>query len=638
LISTYSNFSLPLVNLTLSSTEYLPTTNLPPGTLIYWRVRANGTHPSLWSASSFTTPNPPKNPALSSPANNGLINTYIPTLKWNASVVPTGAPALAYYHIQVDNDADFSSPLYDQSTLLDRVFVIPNPLADNQKYYWRVRAVNTEGHYAAWSTRSFNTRIFAPILEEPAPPPATTESLRPTLRWSTAPYAVSYTLVVSSFADFSSPLVSVTIPDTSYVPAVNLPAASLIYWRVMANGKNPSLWTSSSFNTPNPPARPILSTPGNTVLISGYTPKLKWNPALVPVGAPPLAYYHVQVDDHEDFSSPLYDQSVSFATEFTIVDPLSENMKYYWRVRAVNSEEQFSWWSVRSFRTRIYPLTIETPEAGTVSESLRPTFRWSSSPHATGYALVVSTLPDFSSPLINITVTENSLLPAINLPSATAIYWRVMAKGSNPSVWTTASFTTPNPPLLPALQSPTGNIITYTIQPTLTWKPVTAPADAPAFASYHLQLDNDPDYSSPMYDVTGLTSTNFSIPDSLPADQRYFWRVRALNTEGQFHWWSSSSFRTVVPSPEFIAPDPEAVLSIQKPQFNWSDVAGATSYTIAVSLYADLSSPLINAKVTDSQYISTISLPKGKVIYWRVRAHGTMGSSQWTAIRTFKIQ
>jgi hypothetical protein len=141
-----------------------------------------------------------------------------------------------------------------------------------------------------------------------------------------------------------------------------------------------------------------------------------------------------------------------------------------------------------------------------------------------------------------------------------------------------------------------------------------------------------------MYDVTGLTSTNFSIPDSLPADQRYFWRVRALNTEGQFHWWSSSSFRTVVPSPEFIAPDPEAVLSIQKPQFNWSDVAGATSYTIAVSLYADLSSPLINAKVTDSQYISTISLPKGKVIYWRVRAHGTMGSSQWTAIRTFKIQ
>jgi predicted phage tail protein len=138
--------------------------------------------------------------------------------------------------------------------------------------------------------------------------------------------------------------------------------------------------------------------------------------------------------------------------------------------------------------------------------------------------------------------------------------------------------------------------------------------------------------------VTGITQTGFSIPESLPTDQRYFWRVRALNTEGQFSWWASSSFRTVVATPEFIAPDPDAVLSIQKPQFNWSDVAGAASYTIAASLYSDLSSPLFSVKVTESQYTSTISLPKGKVIYWRVRAHGVMGSSQWTAIRTFKIQ
>jgi large repetitive protein len=406
----------------------------------------------------------------------------------------------------------------------------------------------------------------------------------------------------------------------------------------MANGTNPSLWTSSSFNTPNPPARPILSTPSNTALISGYTPTLKWNPALVPAGAPPLAYYHVQVDDQEDFSSPLYDQSVSLATEFPIIDPLSENMKYYWRVRAVNIEEQFSWWSTRSFRTRIYPLTIETPEAGTVSESLRPTFRWSSSPHASEYTLVVSTLADFSSSLINVTLTNNSYLPAIDLPSATVIHWRVMARGSNPSIWTTASFTTPNPPLRAVLQSPTGNVVIYTYNPTLTWKSVIAPANAPAFASYHLQVDNDPDYSSPIYDVPGLTLTSFSIPENLPSDQRYFWRVRALNVEDQFSWWSSSSFRTVVRPPETIAPDPDAVLLTQKPYFDWSDVDGATSYTIAASLYSDLSSPLFNVKVTESQYTPTISLPKGKVIYWRVRAHGNIGSSQWTAVRTFKIQ
>jgi hypothetical protein len=218
-VSSFSDYSSPLVNVTTSATSYVPTVNLPPGTLIYWRVMANGTHPSLWSAATFTTPNPPKSPTLSSPANKALVNTYSPVLKWNAAVIPAGAPPLAYYHIQVDDDADFSSPLYDQADLMERTFTIPTPLTDNQRYYWRVRAVNTVGHYASWSTRYFRTRIITPVIE--APQPATiTESLRPTFTWTSSPSATSYTLVVSTYSNFSTPLVNVTTTGTSYIPTV----------------------------------------------------------------------------------------------------------------------------------------------------------------------------------------------------------------------------------------------------------------------------------------------------------------------------------------------------------------------------------------------------------------------------------
>jgi hypothetical protein len=165
-----------------------------------------------------------------------------------------------------------------------------------------------------------------------------------------------------------------------------------------------------------------------------------------------------------------------------------------------------------------------------------------------------------------------SYIPTANLPPGTLLYWRVRTNGANPSLWTSSSFTTPIPPSNPVLSSPIGNAIIYTYTPTLKWKASVSPAGAPALAYYHLQIDNDSDYSSPIYDVTGLTATNFPILEELPANQRYFWRVRAVNTEGRFGWWASSSFRTVVQTPELLTPLQDAKLTSTKPVFDWSDV------------------------------------------------------------------
>jgi hypothetical protein len=70
--------------------------------------------------------------------------------------------------------------------------------------------------------------------------------------------------------------------------------------------------------------------------------------------------------------------------------------------------------------------------------------------------------------------------------------------------------------------------------------------------------------------------------------------------------------------------------------FDWSDVAGATSYTIQIDDRNDFSSPLLNQNVTPSQF-STSTLPT-LTMWWRVRANNSGGSGPWSAVRRFEVK
>jgi hypothetical protein len=51
------------------------------------------------------------------------------------------------------------------------------------------------------------------------------DSLRPIFQWSSSPQAVSYTIVISTYSNFSLPLVNLTVNSTEYLPTTNLPPA-----------------------------------------------------------------------------------------------------------------------------------------------------------------------------------------------------------------------------------------------------------------------------------------------------------------------------------------------------------------------------------------------------------------------------
>jgi hypothetical protein len=84
--------------------------------------------------------------------------------------------------LQVDNNADFASPIINQ-TLTTTSYTQPSALAD-RIYYWRVRAQDKAGNIGAWSTRWSFTVNAVPIAQPtliPTNTPRPTRTPQPTL-------------------------------------------------------------------------------------------------------------------------------------------------------------------------------------------------------------------------------------------------------------------------------------------------------------------------------------------------------------------------------------------------------------------------------------------------------------------------
>jgi hypothetical protein len=163
-ISLKANFSELLISARQAETVYIPTKNLPRNRTMYWRVRGNGVNgPSLWTKGWFTSANAPSTPALVSPANNALNINLLPRLSWRASALPSGTTFL-HYRLQVAADSGFSQNLQEiliptRTTPFYR-FQEGEKLNPDTRYYWRVQAWNTAGHYSTWSAvRSFRTAM-----------------------------------------------------------------------------------------------------------------------------------------------------------------------------------------------------------------------------------------------------------------------------------------------------------------------------------------------------------------------------------------------------------------------------------------------------------------------------------------------
>jgi hypothetical protein len=190
----------------------------------------------------------------------------------------TNGPRPVKYVFQVATDALFLSPVHEASQVEPgeggrTTFRLPDALAAERTYYWRVKADDGANPTGFSEPRSFS--IFTPVVIE-APTPvspnngSTLTTRRPTLQTRNAPKsgpagAISYLFEGGDSPAFGLPGFTVVVPEnssgtTSFPVPDDLPYARTFYWRVRASDPGHTGPWSSVFSFTTPPA-PIVAPP-----------------------------------------------------------------------------------------------------------------------------------------------------------------------------------------------------------------------------------------------------------------------------------------------------------------------------------------------------------------------------------------
>lgn len=122
----------------------------------YWRVaaeKADGAY-GQYSVGTMLKLQLPV-PTLTTPSNGErLYQGWNPLLEW------TGSGSFVSYNVILDDNSDFSSPLYDTATASTE-FQVPRILPEGTSYYWKVCGIDANGTKGAYSD-SFSFRIPLP--------------------------------------------------------------------------------------------------------------------------------------------------------------------------------------------------------------------------------------------------------------------------------------------------------------------------------------------------------------------------------------------------------------------------------------------------------------------------------------------
>jgi hypothetical protein len=367
-VATDTNFTVSSIVLDTVTgiTSYRFTTRLQTKTWYYWQVSSAGVlGAGAFSRRSFETVKigPPTVPVLISPADGATGVSPTPTFSWHAVYQADT------YRLQVARDTQFTSVVFDDSTLTDTSKQIP-AISSCSQYYWRVQSKNTVGISAFSSRRAFHTQVLTPATPSPISPPpnGTGVPVQPTFEWSSSFCVSTYELQVARDAQFNVLVYDDSlITDTSrQIPAIR--SCTQYFWRVRAkNYVGVSAWSpTQTFQTVVlQTSAPFLSDPRNDSTYAPIQPTLAWT------GPFCAATYELQVSPDSNFSRLKFDDSTIQIASWDVPN-LNGRTRYYWRVRAGNSAGWSPWSATWHFTTTlvgvanwVIPLSIrETAGAG----------------------------------------------------------------------------------------------------------------------------------------------------------------------------------------------------------------------------------------------------------------------------------
>lgn len=480
----------------------------------------------------------------------------------------------------------------------------------------------------------------APVLLTPLNGERNMNDLTPTLDWADVAGVTSYKVQVATLSTFTdSSLVLDTITNTSkHDINVQLLSGKVYYWRVKSiRGSLESSWsTIYNFGTISGPAAPVLLTPASNTLLVSDKATLTWRGV-----TPTPTKYELQVSKNPlaTFDSGIVINETNIPTSLLsyTTQSLTKNTVYYWRVRAINGEIPGTWSTPWVFKLAPGTPTLISPNQNTEVKTNRPVFDWSDVQGTTKYYISVSTVPTFASLVFpTAATTESTYTPTVNLPEGKTLYWRVrsystLGYGAYSEV---SNFVSADAPTTPTLTKPTTNTV-VSVTPTLEWTASLAPV--PDHYEVEISKNSLATFENGIvHENRNIKALTYTVTNPLPTGNLYYWRVRAVTSNGITSAWSAiRTMKTLASAPQLASPGNGASVNALRPVLDWSDISNATGYQVQASITTTFSTLLINAATTSSTYTHTTDLPKNKTIYWRVYAKSLGGNSAWSSIHSF---
>lgn len=298
----------------------------------YWRVMLNygaGCVDTPFYRMLTVTTTPLDAPNVTAPSKGAQINTDQPTIEWDA------VPSAIGYDIELSRSSDFTDPI--TGSVAGTSFT-PSETLEDGKWFARVRTRNVYNAPGDWTGK---VKFFVDTLEPVAPllkklnNGDTTTDNTPKLKWRTIEDATRYEVQLDT--DNPPQVLRVNTASNKWNPPEPLLMRDYA-WRVRSldDAGNVSEWSEiREFAVESSDeASPVLNRNSNDQVTLQWTP-ISWSTA-----------YHIQVDNHEDFSSPIFEDDNIDPANTSVTTGALYDGTWYWRVRAKKDDGTWGEWSV----------------------------------------------------------------------------------------------------------------------------------------------------------------------------------------------------------------------------------------------------------------------------------------------------
>ncbi|MEZ4862556.1 MAG: SdrD B-like domain-containing protein [Caldilineaceae bacterium] len=385
---------------------------------------------------------------------------------------------------------------------------------------------------------------------------------------------------------------------------------------------------------------PILIAPENNATTTGANypplgvPKFVWEPVS---GA---ERYHIEISNSAGFATTVAKDD-TYATTYTPIEALSDGV-YYWRVRAGVGADWGAYSDVASFTKEwsdggaLVPQLISPPDGATRFSFTNEDFGWSPVPGAASYLFEIGTDATFSAVVYSIKTIKPNHTPTTRLPN-NLYYWRVTPvdyRGhfGTPSTPYSFHFDWSNPPQL----------LTPEVDASLAFVPSFAWTAVEAASSYELQISTQEDFSTLIASYKTV-NTAYTPEQTLSNDQDYYWRVKAIDAEGNGSPWSPKrNFRMRWNFQAQLLAPINGAIKLANPVFSWTPIPGVERYQIQ----ADESTSFKQNILDQTLYNVTgaaMTRPKENVIpierdiFWRVRGIDAQDNyTPWSDLASYR--